>query len=66
MTAVMMETEDRRPGPTWDGDEGFARALRGVQAWHVVLAALSTWVLVNIAAGIWSLESLPAIAAMGV
>ena len=59
MTAVMMETEDRQPGPTWDGDEGFARALRGVQAWHLVLAVLSTWVLVNIAAGIWSLESLP-------
>ncbi len=59
MTAVIMETEDRRPGPSWDDDEGFARLLKGVQAWHLLLAALSAWVLFNVAAGIWSLEAAP-------
>ena len=54
-----METEGRQPSPLWDDDEGFARLLRGVQAWHLFLAGASTWVLVNIAAGIWELESLP-------
>ncbi len=59
MTAAVMETEDRQPSPLWDEDEGFEKLLRGVQAWHLFLAGVSTWVLVNIAAGIWSLGSLP-------
>ena len=59
MTAEVTEIEVRRPSPPSDDDLGFARLLRGVQAWHLVLAALSTWVLVNIAAGIWSLGSVP-------
>jgi ABC-type sugar transport system permease subunit len=59
VTAVVMETEDQRPSPLWDDDEGFGRLLRGVQAWHLFLAGASTWVLVNIAAGIWALDSLP-------
>ncbi len=59
MTAMVMETEDRRPSPLGDDDEGFERLLRGVQAWHLFLAGVSTWVLVNVAAGIWELASLP-------
>ena len=59
MTTTVIETEDHRPGPLWEADEGFARLLRGVQAWHLFLAGVSTWVLVNVAAGIWELASLP-------
>ncbi len=59
MTAMVTETEDHRPSPLWEDDEGFERLVRGVQAWHLFLAGVSTWVLVNIAAGIWELGSLP-------
>ncbi len=60
MTAMVTETEDHRPSPLWEDDEGFERLLRGVQAWHLFLAGVSTWVLVNIAAGIWELGVPPA------
>jgi ABC-type sugar transport system permease subunit len=59
MTTMVTETEEHRPTPPWEDDEGFERLLRGVQAWHLFLAGVSTWVLVNIAAGIWELGSLP-------
>lgn len=59
MTTMVTETEDHRPSPQWEDDEGFERLLRGVQAWHLFLAGVSTWVLVNISAGIWELGSLP-------
>ena len=59
MTTMVTETEEHRPTPPWEDDEGFERLLKGVQAWHLFLAGVSTWVLVNIAAGIWELGSLP-------
>lgn len=59
MTAMVTQAQDRRPTPLWEDDEGFGRILRGVQAWHLFLAGISTWVLVNVAAGLWELESLP-------
>lgn len=59
MTTMVTETEERQPTPAWEDDEGFARLVRGVQAWHLFLAGASTWVLVNIAAAIWELGSGP-------
>ncbi|MCU0283951.1 MAG: sugar ABC transporter permease [Candidatus Nanopelagicales bacterium] len=58
MTTLMMEAEERRPAPPFDGDPGFARLLRGVQAWHLFLAGIATWVLVNVAGGFWALGSI--------
>jgi ABC-type sugar transport system permease subunit len=59
VTAVVTQAEDHQSTPLWEDDEGFARLLRGVQAWHLFLAGMSTWVLVNIAAAIWELDALP-------
>lgn len=59
MAALVAQVEERQPSPLWEDDEGFGRILRGVQAWHLFLAGVSTWVVVNVAAGIWELESLP-------
>jgi multiple sugar transport system permease protein len=59
VTAVVTQAEDHQATPLWEDDEGFARLLRGVQAWHLFLAGASTWVLVNVAAAIWKLDALP-------
>jgi ABC-type sugar transport system permease subunit len=45
------------PPPTLD--DRFRPRLRFVQAWHLVLALASAYVLANIAAGVWALDSLP-------
>jgi ABC-type sugar transport system permease subunit len=39
--------------------DGFRARLRFVQVWHLVLALASAYVLVNISAGVWKLDSLP-------
>jgi ABC-type sugar transport system permease subunit len=57
MTAGVVAAEDRELTPSSEQDEGFARLLRGVQLWHLFLAGVSTWVLVNIAAGLWALPA---------
>ncbi|MGB7979516.1 MAG: sugar ABC transporter permease [Candidatus Nanopelagicales bacterium] len=59
MTAMATDTHDLRPRPSWEDEEGFARVLRVVQAWHLFLAGASTWVLINVGVGIWALESTP-------
>ena len=38
---------------------GFLGRLRLVQVWHLVLALGSAYVLVNVATGVWKLDSLP-------
>ncbi len=49
----------RQPAPSFDSEaREFARVLRGVQAWHLFLAGVSTWVLANVAGGFWALGSL--------
>jgi ABC-type sugar transport system permease subunit len=53
-----MAAEDRQPTPLWEPDEAFGRRLRGVQLWHLFLAGVAAWVLVNIAAALWALPAL--------
>ena len=45
--------------PPPDTDGRFRSRLRLVQIWHLVLALASAYVLVNVSAGVWKLDSLP-------
>ena len=53
MTVAAGRSRPRLPQPS------LAVTLLLVVAWHVVLALVCGWALFNIAAGVWSLESLP-------
>ena len=59
MSAAPMATLPPRVAPVQRDDAGFRRILLGVVAWHVALLLVSAFVVYNVAAGVWALESLP-------